>query len=501
MSNVKKNRGLIVALLITTAVCLRAPITSVGAILYCIVEDLNLSNTLAGSIGTIPLIIMACFSPVVTRVSESRGMGKGMLYGMMLMIVGILLRSFGGVSGLLAGTVIIAMGITFGNVLVPAIIKTFFPDGVGGMTGVYTTTMSACSGIGTGLSVPIAVGLGLGWKWMFCIWAVAAFVCLCVILVCLKVNPDGKLVPVGDGVQDESTKEDNATASDKQGGKFGVSLIKNIVDSDCASYVEIDKSSADCEKCYAAQCAITDCKKYSVVQSTNIECEKHLQYKNECIECESLTANTEAKLRAKTNSNTETEQHKHKPMYKLPMAWALAVMFAGQSLVFFTLSAWLPTIITDRGFTAEEAGVVAMVYMVAGIPANFGVPIIASKFKHIGRLASAIAGVGALGVVVLFFANNMVTFILSAVLIQLGIGGVFSLNLALYGLKTHNGVQAAEVSAFAQSVGYILAAAGPLAAGVLYDLTAGWTATLVLCLGMMVIDVVASYIAGEGKVM
>ena len=75
------------------------------------------------------------------------------------------------------------------------------------------------------------------------------------------------------------------------------------------------------------------------------------------------------------------------------------------------------------------------------------------------------------------------------------------MNLALYGLKTKNGAQAAQVSAFSQSVGYILAAIGPMTAGVLYDMTSSWTSTLVLCLGIMMVDIVASYIAGEGKVM
>lgn len=421
MSKSKESKGLMLALLITTAVCLRAPITSVGAILYCIVEDLNLSNTLAGSIGTIPLIVMAVFSPVVTKVSESRGMCKGMFYGMALMIVGILLRSFGGVSGLLVGTIIIAMGITFGNVLVPVIIKIFFPNNVGSMTGLYTTIMSAFSGIAAGVSVPIAVGLGLGWRWMFCIWAAASFVCLCVIAACIKKNPEEQLM-----------------------------LAQNAAQS--SSYAQDEESE-----------------NYQLAQNGQ-------------------------------NAEMETKTAK-KPMYKSVMAWALAIMFAGQSLVFFTLTAWLPTIITDRGFSAEEAGMIAMIFMVAGIPANFGVPIIASKFKHMGRLAAVIAGVGTLGLVILLFANNMVMFVLAAVLIQLGIGGVFSLNLALYGLKTSDGAKATEVSAFAQSVGYILAAIGPFAAGVLYDATLNWSTTILLCIGCMVFDTIASYIAGEGEVM
>ncbi|MGN0712037.1 MAG: CynX/NimT family MFS transporter [Anaerovoracaceae bacterium] len=408
MSISRRNSILAVVLIITTAVCLRAPITSVGAILYCIIEDLKLSGTVAGSITTIPLVVMALFSPFVSRISEKKGIGRSLFMGMVLMIGGILLRSFGGVSGLLAGTAIIAMGITFGNVLVPAIIKIFFPDKVGAMTGIYTTTMSTCSGIGAGLSVPVAVGLGLGWRLMFCTWAVTSLICMCVVMVYIRVNPE----------------------------------------------------------------------KYA----------------------EGRTANPSGLGKEQQSDNRiQSANPPRKQLYRIPMAWYLAVMFAGQSCVFYTLTAWLPTIITDRGFTAGAAGTVAMIFQVAAIPANFLVPVIAGRVKKVGALASGVAALGLVGVIFIFFAQSMPAFYIGAALVELGVGGVFSLNLALYGMKTDNGVDAARISGFAQSAGYLLAAAGPMAAGILYDLTSDWTLPLIFCIGVMVADIIASYLAGSGN--
>ncbi len=397
MSVSKKNTSMVVVLIVAIAIVLRAPITAVGSILYCIVEDLNLSGTLAGSISTIPLVVMSLFSPFVSYVSEKKGIGKSLFLAMVLMIAGILMRSFAGVSGLLLGTIIIAVGITFGNVLIPAMIKMFFPDKVGRMTGVFTMTMSMCSGIGAGLSVPLAIDLGLGWRWMFCLWAVLAGVCLFVIALYIKANPEKDLDAPQPKVEVQATKA-----------------------------------------------------------------------------------------------------HKT-PLYKNSVAWALSFMFASQSAVFFTLTAWLPTIIADRGFSAETAGVVAMVFQIAGIPANLGVPLIAEKMKNLGGLAAGSAAVGLLGVIAIYFANSLPMFLIGAILVQLGTGGVFSLNLTLYGMKTDNAVDAARVSGFAQSTGYMLAAIGPIAAGTLYDMTASWSLPLIFCIVIMVIAVVSSYVSGAGS--
>lgn len=438
MSISGRNSILAVVLIITTAVCLRAPITSVGAILYCIIEELKLSGTVAGSITTIPLVVMALFSPFVSRISEKQGIGRSLFMGMVLMIGGILLRSFGGVAGLLVGTAIIAMGITFGNVLVPAIIKIFFPDKVGAMTGIYTTTMSTCSGIGAGLSVPVAVGLGLGWRLMFCTWAVTSLICMCVVIVYIRVNPE-------------------KYAAEKQHPGSGPSEPE----SDCVQMTADCKlSDSDCQK------LVADCKsaQYGV---------------------------------AGTESNSANPSRKQ--LYRIPMAWYLAVMFAGQSCVFYTLTAWLPTIITDRGFTAGAAGTVAMIFQVAAIPANFLVPVIAGRVKKVGALASGVAALGLAGVVFIFFAQSMPAFYIGAALVELGVGGVFSLNLALYGMKTDNGVDAARISGFAQSAGYLLAAAGPMAAGILYDLASDWTLPLIFCICVMIADIIASYLAGSGN--
>ncbi len=74
---------------------------------------------------------------------------------------------------------------------------------------------------------------------------------------------------------------------------------------------------------------------------------------------------------------------------------------------------------------------------------------------------------------------------------------VFPLVLTLIGLRARTGAGTAALSGFAQSVGYLMAALGPLFVGVLYDLTGGWTAPLTLLLALVVPQLVAGLIVSR----
>ena len=52
--------------------------------------------------------------------------------------------------------------------------------------------------------------------------------------------------------------------------------------------------------------------------------------------------------------------------------------------------------------------------------------------------------------------------------------------LTLIGLRARTSEGTAALSGFTQSVGYLIAAVGPFAVGLLYDATGGWTVPLVV---------------------
>lgn len=393
MNIIRRDKVLMIFVIIATAICLRAPITSVGSILYCIVEDLELSNTIAGSITTIPLIVIAVLSPCVSRVGEKIGINQSLLLGMIIMFVGIIIRSFAGIIGLLLGTGLIGAGIAFGNVLIPAIIKTFFPNRIGTMTGVFTTTMSICSGIGAGISVPLAVELGWGWRWTFCIWAVTTLLAIVISVIQLKKMP--------------------------------------VVDN----------------------------------QYNKIKIENKFQ----------------------------------KPLYKIPLVWWVTAMFGCQSCVFFMMVAWLPTIAYDRGVSAIAAGLIATIFQVSAIPANFATPLLAERFKSQSKLAITISSVGIVGLIGIMFAKSIILLAISTGLLALGLGGTFSLTLVIFGMRTSDGIQAARLSGFAQSAGYVMAAIGPTLAGVLYDVSGNWQMPIAAAIIIMTFDLIAGKIAGADR--
>ena len=168
----KKNQLLLLAAIILTCFCLRAPITGVGPMTGMIQEDLGLTSAGAGMLTTIPLIVFAALSVIMGRLAGRAGMGNCLLVCMCILAVGIGSRSLLGIGGLYAGTVLIGIGITAGNVLIPGIVKEYFPTKVGMMTGIYATIMTAMGGVSSGISMPIAEEAG--WRKALMIWIVFA---------------------------------------------------------------------------------------------------------------------------------------------------------------------------------------------------------------------------------------------------------------------------------------------------------------------------------------
>src|SRR5699024_12078214 len=90
--------------------------------------------------------------------------------GMVLLVVGLIIRSIPFVPLLFIGPILIGIGIAIANVLLPGIIKERFPDRGPLMTSVYTTAMSLFAALDSGISLPIAVGLDLGWEAALGVW-------------------------------------------------------------------------------------------------------------------------------------------------------------------------------------------------------------------------------------------------------------------------------------------------------------------------------------------
>lgn len=162
--------------IILIAANLRPAITSVGPLLESLRSDIGLSHGLAGLITTLPLIAFAIFSPLAPKMSHRFGNEKIMFLGLVMLAVGISVRTTASAAVLFIGTFIIGIAIAICNVLLPGLIKQKFSGKVGLMTGMYSTVMNTFAALGSGLSVPLAKGLGLGWRGALTCWAVWAVI-------------------------------------------------------------------------------------------------------------------------------------------------------------------------------------------------------------------------------------------------------------------------------------------------------------------------------------
>lgn len=159
---------------------LRVPITSVGALISFIRDDLSISNAVAGMITTLPLLAFAVLSPFAPKIANRIGMEWTIAMSLALLVVGIIIRSITGIGFLFLGTLFVGLAIAIGNVLIPGIIKMSFPLKIGLMTGIYAVFMNIFGALGSGLSVPMSSAGGMGWQGALGIWALLAIVSLLV---------------------------------------------------------------------------------------------------------------------------------------------------------------------------------------------------------------------------------------------------------------------------------------------------------------------------------
>ena len=149
------NKVIILLGIIFLGMILRTPITSVGAIIGPLKKLLEINNTIAGLITTIPLIAFAIFSPLVAKISNKIGLEKTLYLAAIVTSIGLLLRFYINTSVFFVTTFIIGVGITVGNVLLPGLTKKYFPENLGVMTGFYAVVMNISASIAAGISYPI----------------------------------------------------------------------------------------------------------------------------------------------------------------------------------------------------------------------------------------------------------------------------------------------------------------------------------------------------------
>ncbi len=181
------------------------------------------------------------------------------------------------------------------------------------------------------------------------------------------------------------------------------------------------------------------------------------------------------------------------------LAWQVTIFMGLQSIPFFIFVAWLPSILHDRGISAETAGWYLFLFQIASVLGNLGTAALAHRFAD-QRLIGLTGGVLCfLTYTGLLLAPQMT--LVWTVTGGVGCGSTIVLALSLFSLRTRNPGQAAALSGMAQSVGYLLAATGPIVFGWLHDLTGGWSIPLGLTAATMVVMTVFAMLASRNRLL
>jgi len=179
-----------------------------------------------------------------------------------------------------------------------------------------------------------------------------------------------------------------------------------------------------------------------------------------------------ALLRGDVRRVPTSDEHGARALVRSPLAWALAVFFGCQSIQAYVAFGWFAQLYRDAGLSAQQAGLLVAFLAALSIPVSMGMPALAARMDNQRPLIVVLVALYVVSYVGLLTAPRSVPWLWAALA---GLGAAaFPLALTLIGLRTRTPATTAALSAFAQSIGYLIAGTGPLLVGVLRGATGGW---------------------------
>ncbi len=180
------------------------------------------------------------------------------------------------------------------------------------------------------------------------------------------------------------------------------------------------------------------------------------------------------------------------------LAWKVALFLGLQSLAFYVILAWLPDILISKGFSSSEAGWYLSLSQVTGVAGSVLIPFIAAKRDDQRFLVWILVGLEAISLIGLWLGGACAISVWVS-LIGFSLGGSFGLALLFIVLRSTDSETAAELSGMSQSIGYLLAAVGPIAIGATFDITGSWDMALFILFGTVFLKLYMGIGAGVAE--
>ncbi|KZS43587.1 transporter [Paenibacillus glucanolyticus] len=177
---------------------------------------------------------------------------------------------------------------------------------------------------------------------------------------------------------------------------------------------------------------------------------------------------------------------KQQSVLRSPLAWYITLFMGLQSFTFYVNISWLPEILRSQGMDYSAAGWMLSILQFVSLPFSFIIPVLAGRNPN-QRVLVTISSLSMLTGYAGLLSGMSSLNLLWVMLVGISGGTNFSLSLMFFTLRTKTAHEAAALSGMAQSLGYLLAAIGPMLIGFLHDATDGWKVPLMVLSAVVVV--------------
>ncbi len=223
------------------ALSLRTPVAALSPILDRIGAEITLDPVVLGLIGAAPPVAFAASGFLAPWLARRFGLERTVFASLVTMVIGHVGRALVGDSIALAVTTMVTLaGVGVGNVLLPSLVRRYFPDRVGLITALYAAVLSISTAAPPLLAVPVADTLG--WRWSLGVWMAIALIAAVPWIAALRRGPErGADVAAATGV----TRMARSRTAWSLGVIFGVSSFTAYAGFAWLPSIVIDRAGVD----------------------------------------------------------------------------------------------------------------------------------------------------------------------------------------------------------------------------------------------------------------
>lgn len=186
---------------------------------------------------------------------------------------------------------------------------------------------------------------------------------------------------------------------------------------------------------------------------------------------------------------------RQKALWRSARAWQVTLFLGLNSLVYYVVIGWLPSILISHGYSEAHAGSLHGLMQLATAAPGILIPLLLVRLTDHRSIAVLVSVLCALSAIGLWLMPDLAS--LWVVMFGVGSGATMILGLTFIGLRSGSAHHAAALSGMAQSVGYLLAASGPPVMGKIHDITGGWGLPLLAVALISIAMAVAGALAGR----